>query len=285
MVQEVTTTTANVSVSPAVLFSIGEIYQRRNETAPTRVVGALFGAFDSQANGIQVNHCFVVPHSEVADQISINSDYYKQRSELHKQCYGKQSIIVGWFSITQDGVHISDKNTSFINDTFAREVATSSNSSISIHLNLHVSANGFIKRTTTITDMASKTTGPVEKSAVSFKTNDIFAIHAAADAIEAKPEEAVYKFASEVDFVTKRIAQLKEKLASLEEAQAKIKAGTLQVEPSIAKAIEEALNNNPLKQIVASKAAIEQDAKALRHAFDAIATQLEILDQITLYHA
>lgn len=164
-----------VSIAPSVLFAIGEIYQRRNETVPSRVVGAIFGNQSAEAaSKIIVSHCFVVPHSEVGDQISINSEYYKQRSELHKKCYGKQSVILGWFSVTQEGAIISEKNTQFINDSFGREVLASGQSGFSIHLNIHVSANGVIERCTEVTELSSKATFPVSSS-VLFKSNEIFA--------------------------------------------------------------------------------------------------------------
>lgn len=168
----------SVTISPSVLFSIGEIYQRRTESGPTRIVGALFGSSQMGSGSsaqIQINHCFVVPHSEVADQISINSEYYKQRTELHKKCYGNQSMIVGWFSVSQDSVIISEKNTTFIGESFGREVAVSSNSCISVHLDLVISANGLIHRTLSIANLSTKSTHSDAPYNVLFQPSETFA--------------------------------------------------------------------------------------------------------------
>lgn len=148
----------SLSVAPAVVFSIGEIYQRRSDLSPTRIVGALLGSFRAgSSNGeLHISHAFVVPHSEVADQVAINSEYYKQRLDLHKKGYGSSSTLVGWFSATQDGAVISEKNTAFINDSFAREVASGCACPVAIHLNLNISKNGAIEKTATATDVSHK---------------------------------------------------------------------------------------------------------------------------------
>lgn len=167
---------ADVAISPSVLFAIGEIYQRRSDQSTSRVVGALFGqvqAEDGTSVKINVRHCFAVPHSEVGDQISINSEYYKLRSELHRKCYGKDSLIVGWFSIAEEGAKVSEKNTEFINDSFGREVVASSASQLNVHLALAIGAAG-IKKTVNITDMSSKHQNAVPAS-LSCSSHDSFA--------------------------------------------------------------------------------------------------------------
>lgn len=169
----------DVAVSPSVLFSIGEIYQRRNDLSPSRVVGALFGQVQAEeGNGegslkINVRHCFAVPHSEVGDQISINSEYYKIRNELHRKCYGKDTVIVGWFSIAGEEAVVSGKNTEFINESFGREVLASSASALNIHLALTVESTG-VKKTITITDMTNKQQSSA-LAKLSCSANDTFA--------------------------------------------------------------------------------------------------------------
>jgi translation initiation factor 3 subunit F len=175
---------ADVAISPSVLFAIGEIYQRRSDQSTSRVVGALFGQVqaedDSSSTKINVRHCFAVPHSEVGDQISINSEYYKLRSELHRKCYGKDSLIVGWFSIAEEGAKVSEKNTEFINDSFGREVVASSALPLNVHLSLTIGASG-IKKAVNITDMSSKhqISAPAQLSCSSHdsfaRTSNIFA--------------------------------------------------------------------------------------------------------------
>lgn len=163
------------TVAPSVLFSIAETFQRRSDLSTTRVIGALLGNFGSvQSKGqLHITHSFVVPHSEVADQIAINSEYYKQRLDLHKKGYGNSSMLVGWFSMCQHGASVSDNNTSFINDSFAREVASTGNCPVVAHLSVKIAADGSIERSTTVTDLASKTklaslTKPEFSSADSF---------------------------------------------------------------------------------------------------------------------
>lgn len=169
----------NVLVSPSVLFTAGEIYQRRNDSA-LRVVGALMGSCtvkpDSSVD-IHIRQCYVVPHSEVADQISINSEYYKQRSELFKKCYGSQQQIVGWFSIGEEGAEIPPSNTGFINDSFGREVSISGASSgLNVHLDMAISKEGGgFKYGCTVTDVKGKTQSVAASCRVEFKASEAFA--------------------------------------------------------------------------------------------------------------
>lgn len=177
-VSEKMTPSASVKISPSVLFSIGEIYQRRSESSGTRAIGAILGQTTSSPDGqlqVQINHCFVVPHSEVGDQISINSDYYKQRAELHRKGFGKLSVLVGWFSMQNETDEISEKNTLFINESFSREVFSSSSCPVSVHLSLNISKDGLIRREVSYTESNSKSVNPSSKVSIQFSSNDSFA--------------------------------------------------------------------------------------------------------------
>lgn len=288
----------SATISPSVLFSIGEIYQRRTEAGPTRIVGALFGSSQMSSGStvqIQINQCFVVPHSEVADQISINSDYYKQRTELHKKCYGNQSVIVGWFSVSQDSAAVSEKNTVFIGDSFAREVAVSGNSCFSVHLDLVISADGNIKKSVSVANMSTKTTQSDVAHSVHFKSNETFAgtkyrkawlflnnfvVHSV---MNADAEQNVIAIPSEADFVSKKIAALKEEMAKLQAFQSKIKAGEVKVDANVAVAIEKNLLAFQELTGPKHKARLEADIAALRGACETVKKQLQTLEEMATY--
>lgn len=169
-----------ISLAPSVLFAAGEIYQRRNETTSCRVVGAIFGNVvskdESKSGRIEVNisTCFAVPHSEVGDQISINSEYYKIRSELVRKCYGKSAVILGWFSIAEESFESQPKNTEFINDSFGREVLASGSLPYNIHLDLLLGTSG-IKKSVTVTDASKKQVIDGVSFGLDFLPADIFA--------------------------------------------------------------------------------------------------------------
>lgn len=273
----------SVTISPSVLFSIGEIYQRRTEVGPTRIVGALFGSsqMGSGSSGqILINQCFVVPHSEVADQISINSEYYKQRTELHKKCYGNQSVIVGWFSVSQESAPVSEKNTIFIGESFGREVAVSGNSCLSAHLDLVISANGIIKKTVSIANMSTKSSQSDVPHIVLFKSNETFAVHSI---LNADADKNIITIPSDAEFISNSIASLKEEMAKLQAFQSKIKTGEVKVDASVASAIEANLANFQELTGPKSKARLEADIAALRGACETVKSQLQILEDMVTY--
>jgi hypothetical protein len=65
--------------------------------------------------------------------VNINSEYYKNRAELLKTCYGRTQYILGWYSISLKESMAPIANTenfslatSFIHDIFSKEVMKSS---------------------------------------------------------------------------------------------------------------------------------------------------------------
>lgn len=273
----------SVSISPSVVFSMGEIYQRRNEQAPCRVIGALFGS--SQGGVVSATQCFVVPHSEVGDQISINSEYYKNRTELHKKCYGRLSNLVGWFSVTQDGFSVSEKNTHFINELFCREVAASGLSAVSVHFNLHISANGEVKQTSSITEIPTKTFNENVSTQVSFASNETFAASMVAAAVEANPEVDTVEIEKEISFVERKLKQLTEELEQIKALQAKIQSGEMkEVDPAVIEAIKAALATAP-QSLLKAKERLDADSASLLEVCKSIRAQLDILNDLVLYHA
>lgn len=150
-----------VRLQSAAIFSIFEQYQRRSDTCPVRLVGAILGsvaplAEEPSASGTaprlvaEVRHCFPIPHSEVGDQVSINSDYYRSRIDLHRKCYTRDSALLGWYSIQQQGVlpknmdeAVFARNAEFIGDSFARETG-SAGAPVTLHLEVAIAADGAI---------------------------------------------------------------------------------------------------------------------------------------------
>lgn len=271
--------TSSISIAPSVVFAIGTMYQRRNETAPSRVVGALLGSLASGET--HVTQCFVVPHSEVRDQISINTEYYKNRMELHKKCYGKSSAILGWFSITQDATPVNEKATAFINDSFGREVAAAGLSPFSILLSLNISANGKLERKLSVTDISNRAQLASVPCSVDFMSNDAFAVASIAAKVEQTPEESIFCIGTEVEYITQRLAELREQVDLLKKAQAQCKeAGNA----DLLAAIERELSKVP-ESLSKSERVLAQDAAGLLQVCTSIGDQLEILDQLITYQA
>jgi hypothetical protein len=153
-----------VRVQSAALLSIFEQYQRRGENCPARLVGAILGSVtpvsednvtatqqQQQQFIAEIRHAFPVPHSEFGEQVSINSDYYRTRMELYRKCYGKDSILLGWYSIQQEGVLPKNmdaatfsKNAEFIRESFARE-AGSTGAPVTLNLSITIGTDGKIQ--------------------------------------------------------------------------------------------------------------------------------------------
>lgn len=152
----ITMEVARASIQASVLFSIFHQYQRRSDSCSTRLVGALVGRvsvlednFTSGSKfGIEFTSCFPVPHSEVGEEISINSEYFKNRLDLHKKGHGKDTVLLGWYSMQDANGLPKDpnteafaKNSEFIKDYFVREVSLSGVPAVA-HLDVTLAGNG-----------------------------------------------------------------------------------------------------------------------------------------------
>lgn len=150
------------------LLGIVEQYQRRSENYPIRLIGAILGSVvagsgqggdaeegSAGSNGsgasyfVDIRHSFPVLHSEVGDQISINSEYYRARMELHRKASGRESVLLGWYSavLSRDAKPVDPatfaKNGEFIREYFVRE-ANTKGAPFALHLNIAANATGQI---------------------------------------------------------------------------------------------------------------------------------------------
>lgn len=152
------------------LLGIVEQYQRRSENYPTRLVGAILGSVVAGSGAqqrdageeegtavagsggsyfVDIRHSFPVLHSEVSDQISINSEYYRARMELHRKASSRESVLLGWYSavLSRDAKPVDPatfaKNGEFIREYFLRE-ASAKGAPFALNLNIAVSATGQI---------------------------------------------------------------------------------------------------------------------------------------------
>ncbi len=162
------------TIAPSVLFAIGQFFQRRSEGSPSRIIGALLSKTDSGTVNPHVCQCFVVPHSEVGDQISINIEYYKQLSELQSKAYCKKLTVVGWFSVFYETAEISAKNTEFINDSFCKEILSHGIFNECLHLSLILSPNGSAQYRMKTTDLAHRAFVEADGSALLLQSNEVF---------------------------------------------------------------------------------------------------------------
>ena len=151
---------SKVCIQTSVLFGIFAQYQRRAESCPVRLVGALLGSVSPVEEGmttggntfaIELYQCFPVPHSEVGDQISINSEYFRMRMSLHRKGYGKDVVLLGWYSIQMEGELPKNtdeaafsKNAEFIRDYFARETGATG-APLAVYLAITIGKDGRIR--------------------------------------------------------------------------------------------------------------------------------------------
>jgi len=101
-------------VEPAVLFGIIDHYTRR-ESRQDFVIGTLLGS--DEGGVVTVCSSFPVPHTEVEDQIALNSDFHATMLAL-QQRVTPQHKVVGWYS-TGESVNT---NTTLFHEFYGQDV-------------------------------------------------------------------------------------------------------------------------------------------------------------------
>ena len=93
-------------VEPVVLFSIIDHFSRRDD-GQDFVIGTLLG---TEENGVvTISSSFPVPHTEVEDQIALNTDFHGTMLALQQRVLPKQSVV-GWYST---GESVTENTTLF----------------------------------------------------------------------------------------------------------------------------------------------------------------------------
>jgi len=102
------------NVEPVVLFNIVDHYSRRDQ-GQDFVVGTLLG---TEENGVvTVCSCFPVPHTEVEDQIALNSNFHTTMLALSQRITPKQKVV-GWYS-TGEAIN---ENTTLFHEFYGQDV-------------------------------------------------------------------------------------------------------------------------------------------------------------------
>lgn len=104
----------DVKVSPVVLFNILDHHIRRTE-GRKRVIGTLLGRFTTSGI-VEVTDSFPLPHSELGDQVAIDSDYHKDMYELHKRVSTSEQLV-GWYATGTE----TDLKSVIIHEFYGRE--------------------------------------------------------------------------------------------------------------------------------------------------------------------
>ena len=100
------TANASANVEPVVLFSIIDHFSRR-DAGQEFVVGTLLGT--EEGGVVTVCSCFPVPHTEVDDQIALNSTFHTTMLGLQQRITPKQKVV-GWYAT---GESINENTTLF----------------------------------------------------------------------------------------------------------------------------------------------------------------------------
>mmetsp|Transcript_14156 Transcript_14156/g.38333 ORF Transcript_14156/g.38333 Transcript_14156/m.38333 type:complete len:284 (+) Transcript_14156:86-937(+) len=106
----------SVRVHPVALFSICDAYLRRSEKQE-RVIGTLLGSM-VEANVLEIKSCYVVPHTESAEQVAVDIAHHKTMYDLHQRV-SPSEMILGWFA-TGSSMYNSD---SLIQEFYGKETA------------------------------------------------------------------------------------------------------------------------------------------------------------------
>lgn len=104
----------SAQVEPVVLCSIIDHYSRREE-GQGFVVGTLLGT--EEGGVVTICSSFPVPHTEVEDEIALNTDFHSTMLGLQQRVSPKQKVV-GWYAT---GEQINETTTLF-HDFYARDV-------------------------------------------------------------------------------------------------------------------------------------------------------------------
>ena len=77
------------------LFSILDHYLRRKDSRK-RVIGTLTGS--RTENEVEVRTAFAVLHSETADQVAIDEEYFRNMLEISQRVNPKEQVV-GWYVV------------------------------------------------------------------------------------------------------------------------------------------------------------------------------------------
>jgi hypothetical protein len=110
-------------------------------------------------------------------------------------------------------------------------------------------------------------------------------VHSVLNSLGSGADNNVIAIPSETEFVSRKIAALKEELSQLQVFQSKIKTGELSVDSGIACTIEKTLFNFQELAGPKSRARLEADIAALRSACETVKNQLQILEEMAVYQA
>ena len=85
----------SVKLQAGALFSILDHYLRRKDSRK-RVIGTLTGA--RTENEVEVRTAFAVLHSETADQVAIDEEYFRNILEISQRVNPKEQVV-GWYVV------------------------------------------------------------------------------------------------------------------------------------------------------------------------------------------
>lgn len=104
----------NVHVEPSALFSIVDHHMRRDQ-GQDFVMGTLLGV--DEGGVVTICSSFPVPHTEVEDQIALNSDFHATMLALQQKIEPKHKVV-GWYA-TGESINA---NTTLFHDFYGQDV-------------------------------------------------------------------------------------------------------------------------------------------------------------------
>lgn len=90
----------SVTCHPAVLASILDHHSRRQSPSAAqqlpRAIGALLGNRNEATGELEVRRSFGLPHTESAEGVAVDMEYYRRMYELEAKVVGGKEQVVGW---------------------------------------------------------------------------------------------------------------------------------------------------------------------------------------------
>ncbi|KAH3670651.1 hypothetical protein OGAPHI_001166 [Ogataea philodendri] len=84
--------------APALMQLIDAVYMDNEENlTQSRTIGTLLGTRSDDGSELEIKECFIVPHKEEADQLTIEESYHISTYQLLRRV-NPELLIVGWFS-------------------------------------------------------------------------------------------------------------------------------------------------------------------------------------------
>ncbi|VEU22646.1 DEKNAAC103508 [Brettanomyces naardenensis] len=96
-------TPIKVTIESSTLLQLIETIYENNDSTPTqtRTVGTLLGTRSDDGSNIEVKECYIVPHKEEDEELTIEEAFHISAFHLYKRA-NQELQVIGWFSTSPE---------------------------------------------------------------------------------------------------------------------------------------------------------------------------------------